>query len=83
MTSLMKKMRMMMLRSQKGVKIYQSSQIVKKKNVQAIETVLDYSMFTNSGEIGKLATKMSSMVEKENLKLKRQKKITDFFKIID
>ena len=36
-------------------------------------------MFTNSGEIGKLATKVSLMVEKENLKLKRQKKITDFF----
>ena len=50
---------------------------------RAIETLLDYSMFTNSGEIGKLATKMSSMVEKENLKLKRQKKITDFFLIID
>ena len=47
---------------------------------RAIETLLDYSMFTNSGEIGKLATKVSLMVEKENLKLKRQKKITDFFK---
>ena len=46
---------------------------------RAIETLLDYSMFTNSGEIGKLATKVSLMVEKENLKLKRQKKITDFF----
>ena len=44
-----------------------------------IEILLDYSMFTNSGEIDKLATKMSSMVEKENLKLKRQKKITDYF----
>ena len=31
---------------------------------RAIETLLDYSMFTNSGEIGKLATKMYSMVEK-------------------
>ena len=50
---------------------------------RAIETLLDYSMFTNSGEIGKLATKVSLMVEKENLKLKRQKKITDFFLIID
>ena len=49
---------------------------------QAIETLSDYSMFTNSGEIGKLATKVSLMVEKENLKLKRQKK-TDFFLIID
>ena len=47
---------------------------------RAIETLLDYSVFTNSGKIGKLATKMSSMVEKENLKLKRQKKITNFFK---
>ena len=46
---------------------------------RAIETLLDYSMFTNSGEIGKLATKVSLMIEKENLKLKRQKKITDFF----
>ena len=46
---------------------------------RAIETLLDYSMLTNSAEIGKLATKMSSMVEKENLKLRRQKKITDFF----
>ena len=46
---------------------------------RAIETLLDYSMFTNSGEIGKLSRKMSSMVEKENLKLKRQKKITGFF----
>ena len=36
-------------------------------------------MFTNSGEIGKLATKTSSMVEKENLKLKQQKKIADYF----
>ena len=36
-------------------------------------------MFTNSGEIGKLATNVSLMIEKENLKLKRQKKITDFF----
>ena len=50
---------------------------------RAIEALLDYSMFTNSGEIGKLTTKISSMVEKENLKLKRQKKITDFFLIID
>ena len=50
---------------------------------RAIETLLDYSMFMNSGEIGKLATKMTSMAEKENLKLKRQKKITDFFYIID
>ena len=39
---------------------------------RAIETLLDYSMFTNSGEIGKQATKVSLMVEKENLKLKRQ-----------
>ena len=46
---------------------------------RAIEALLDYSMFTNSGEIGKLATKVSLMVEKENLKLKRQNKITDFF----
>ena len=46
---------------------------------RAVETLLDYSMFTNSGEIGKLATKVPLMVEKENLKLKRQKKITDFF----
>ena len=50
---------------------------------RAIETLLDYSLFTNSGEIGKLATKVSLMVEKENLKLRRQKKITDFFLIID
>ena len=46
---------------------------------RAIKTLLDYSMCTNSGEVGKLATKTSSMVEKENLELKRQKKITDFF----
>ena len=46
---------------------------------RAIETLLDYSMFTNSGEIGKLATKVCFMVEKENLKLKQQKKITDLF----
>ena len=38
---------------------------------RAIETLLDYSMFTNNGKIGKLATKVSLMVEKENLKLKR------------
>ena len=62
----MKKMRMMMLRSQKGMKIYQASHIEQLKH-------LDYSMFTNSGEIGKLATKVTLMVEKENLKLKRQK----------
>ena len=49
---------------------------------RAIETLLDYSVFTNSGKVGKLATKMSSMVEKENLKLKRQKKITNFFKLL-
>ena len=46
---------------------------------RAIETLLDYSIFTNSGEIGKLATKVSLIVEMENLKLKRQKKITEFF----
>ena len=46
---------------------------------RANETLLDYSMFTNSGEIGKLATRISSMVEKENLKPKRRKKITYFF----
>ena len=60
-----------------------SEDIPIKPNIQdvflVIETLLDYSIFTNSGEIGKLATKMSTMVEKENLKLKRQKKITDFF----
>ena len=43
------------------------------EDFRAIETLLDYSMFTNRGEIGKLATKVSLMVEKENLKLKRQK----------
>ena len=46
---------------------------------RAIETLLDYSMFTNRGEIGKLTAKMFSMVEKGNLKLKRQKRITVFF----
>ena len=49
---------------------------------RAIETLLEYSMFTNSGEIGKRATKVSLMVAKENLKLKRQKKITDFCKLL-
>ena len=39
-------------------------------------------MFANRGEIGKLATKISSMVEKESLKLKRQKKKTDFFEFL-
>ena len=31
---------------------------------------MDYSLFTNSGEIGNLAAKISSMVENENLKSK-------------
>ena len=34
---------------------------------------MDYSLFTNSGEIGNLAAKMSSMVENKNLKSKKQK----------
>ena len=75
----MKKMRMT-----ENVEIAERSEDIPiKPNSQevfrAIETLLDYSMFTNSGEIGKLSRKMSSMVEKENLKLKRQKKITGFF----
>eukprot|EP00795_Rhopilema_esculentum_P006268 gene6268-11686_t len=41
---------------------------------RAIETLMDYSLFTNSGEIGNLVAKMSSMVENENLKCKKQKK---------
>ena len=47
---------------------------------RAIETLMDYSLFTNSGETGNLAAKMSSMVENKNLLSKKQQQITDFFK---
>ena len=40
---------------------------------RAIETLMDYSLFKKSGEIGNLAAKMSSMVENENI-CKKQKK---------
>ena len=43
---------------------------------RGIETLMDYSLFTNSGGSGNVAAKMSSMVENENLK---SKKITDIF----
>ena len=39
---------------------------------RGIETLMDYSLFTNSGEIGNLAAKMSSMVENKYLKSKKQ-----------
>ena len=39
---------------------------------RAIETLMDYSLFKKSGEIGNLAAKVSSMVENENI-CKKQK----------
>ena len=47
---------------------------------RAIETLIDYSLFTNSGEIGNLAAKMSLMVKNQHLPSKKQKQITDFLK---
>ena len=46
----------------------------------AIETLLTYSMFTESGEVGAMATKVSSVVESELTRCLKQVTITDFFK---
>ena len=40
---------------------------------------MDYSLFTNSGEIGNLAATISSIVENENVLSNKQKQITEFF----
>ena len=47
---------------------------------QAIETLLTYSLFTESGEVGAMATKISSVVESELTRFLKQMTITDFFK---
>ena len=47
---------------------------------QAIETLLTYSLFTESGEVGAMATKVSSVVESELTRFLKQVTITDFFK---
>ena len=47
---------------------------------QAIETLHTYSLFTQNGEVGVMATKISSVVESELTRFSKQMTITDFFK---
>ena len=47
---------------------------------QAIDTLLNFSMFTESGEIGTMAMKASNLFEKELCKSMRQTSISDFFR---
>ena len=47
---------------------------------QAIDTLLNFSMFTESGEIGTMAMKASNLFEKEVCESMRQTSISDFFK---
>ena len=47
---------------------------------QAIETLLTYSLFTENGEVGAMAKKISSVFETELTRVSKQMTITDFFK---
>ena len=49
---------------------------------QAIEMLLTYSIFTESGEVGAIATKISSVVESELTRFLKQMTTTDLFKKI-
>ena len=49
---------------------------------QAIDTLLNFSMFTESGEIGTMAMKASNLFEKELCESMRQTSISDFLKKI-
>ena len=50
---------------------------------QAIDTLLNFSMFTESGEIGTIAMKASNLFEKELCESMRQTSISDFFQKIN
>ena len=46
---------------------------------EAIETLINFSMFTESSEIGALIMKTSGIAEIELAATRKQKNITDFF----
>ena len=49
---------------------------------KAIDTLVNFSMFTESSEIGTIAMKTSTLFEKELCKSMKQTSILDFFKKI-
>ena len=49
---------------------------------KAIDTLVNFSMFTQSGEIGRAALKYSKLFEKELCELMKQTSILDFFRLL-